>query len=279
MEERVGTLVNQLQQLYQNNAPEEAMLITAKLLVSTLTQAVAQKPAAKTSNAAISLPNFPDKPIIDHPITHIEEVKQDAQQLAEEKIPVFEESNLVINKNQIDELNEKLGNSLTEIKEETVAKTHDSDEGFSAMQLFDSIGMDEVPTMLLNEQLNENQLVTIDNDNKSLETKIPDNLTEQPIPATLNDKLKEEKTELITQLALQPITDLRKAIGINDRFQFIEFLFNKNENAFDKAIQFINQSSSFEAANNYLESHFSESFKKESTVANQFYTLVRRRFL
>ena len=41
---------------------------------------------------------------------------------------------------------------------------------------------------------------------------------------SLNDKLKQEKIELAHVLKESPIRDLRKAIGINDRFVFVNEL-------------------------------------------------------
>ena len=38
---------------------------------------------------------------------------------------------------------------------------------------------------------------------------------------SLNDKLKENRTEVMHAIKETPIRDLRKAIGINDRFLFI----------------------------------------------------------
>src|SRR3712207_8088293 len=47
--------------------------------------------------------------------------------------------------------------------------------------------------------------------------------------ASLNEKLKEEKTELGAILHNVPIRDLKKAISINDRHRFIEALFRRSE--------------------------------------------------
>src|SRR6218665_966303 len=46
---------------------------------------------------------------------------------------------------------------------------------------------------------------------------------------SLNDKLKEHKNELFDALADAPIRDLKKAIGINDKFLFINDLFRGDE--------------------------------------------------
>ncbi len=57
---------------------------------------------------------------------------------------------------------------------------------------------------------------------------------------SLNDKLKQGKTELVEILKETPVKDLRKAIGINDRFLFINELFRGDENMYERCIKTIN---------------------------------------
>jgi hypothetical protein len=52
----------------------------------------------------------------------------------------------------------------------------------------------------------------------------------------LNDKLKQSQTELMEVLKEAPIKDLRKAIGINDRFLFIDDLFRGDEAMYERSI-------------------------------------------
>ncbi|HEV7780619.1 MAG TPA: hypothetical protein VGO58_05100, partial [Chitinophagaceae bacterium] len=57
---------------------------------------------------------------------------------------------------------------------------------------------------------------------------------------SLNDKLKQGKTELVEILKETPVKDLRKAVGINDRFVFINELFRGDENMYERSIKTIN---------------------------------------
>ena len=57
---------------------------------------------------------------------------------------------------------------------------------------------------------------------------------------SLNDKLKHGKTELIEVFKETPVKDLRKAIGINDKFLFINQLFRGDENMYERSIKTIN---------------------------------------
>src|SRR5690606_26493963 len=58
--------------------------------------------------------------------------------------------------------------------------------------------------------------------------------------ASLNEKLKAQKIELSDTLKDAPVKDLKKAIGINDRFQFIKELFNGDETMYERSIKTIN---------------------------------------
>ena len=55
----------------------------------------------------------------------------------------------------------------------------------------------------------------------------------------------ETKKEVAEKIALEPIKDLRGAIGINDKFQFMEELFNKDESLFESSIKTINNYQEF----------------------------------
>ena len=57
---------------------------------------------------------------------------------------------------------------------------------------------------------------------------------------SLNDKLRQGKTELVEMLKETPVKDLRKAVGINDRFLFINDLFRGDENMYERSIKTIN---------------------------------------
>ena len=57
---------------------------------------------------------------------------------------------------------------------------------------------------------------------------------------SLNDRLKQDKTEVAHVLKEAPIKDLRKGIGINDRFTFVRELFRGDEAFYERSIKTIN---------------------------------------
>jgi len=87
-------------------------------------------------------------------------------------------------------------------------------------------------------------------------------------------------SELQEKLALDPIKDLKSAIGINDKFQFIEMLFGGDEKAFDQAVKSINGFKIYAEAQFWVKSNLREQYKWDdsTTVVKSFDLLVKRRF-
>jgi len=97
---------------------------------------------------------------------------------------------------------------------------------------------------------------------------------------SLNDKLKQGKTELVEILKEAPIKDLRKAIGINDRFLFINDLFRGDESMYERSIRTINSFNIYPEAEYWINRELivKLGWDKESELVGHFYQLVKRRF-
>jgi hypothetical protein len=99
-------------------------------------------------------------------------------------------------------------------------------------------------------------------------------------PESLNDKLREGKTELFEVLKETPVKDLRKAIGINDRYVFINELFRGDESMYERSIKTINSFNIYPEAefwiNRELKTKLGWDNAKESV--KHFDQLVKRRF-
>ncbi|MGZ8557348.1 MAG: hypothetical protein ACXWWC_03400 [Chitinophagaceae bacterium] len=97
---------------------------------------------------------------------------------------------------------------------------------------------------------------------------------------SLNDKLKQGKAELIEVLKETPIKDLRKAIGINDRFVFINELFRGDEVMYERSIKTINSFNIFPEAEYWITRELKTKlgWDTELPVVFQFDQLVKRRF-
>ena len=86
--------------------------------------------------------------------------------------------------------------------------------------------------------------------------------------------------EVAEKIALEPIKDLRTAIGINDKFQFMETLFNKEEVLFESSIKTINSFKNFAEAQFWIKQNLRNKYQweEESSVVIAFDQLVKRRF-
>jgi hypothetical protein len=99
-------------------------------------------------------------------------------------------------------------------------------------------------------------------------------------PESLNDKLKQSKTEIFEILKETPVKDLRKAIGINDRFVFITDLFRGDEAMYERSIKTINSFNIFPEAEYWItrELKVKLGWDNEHTTVKHFDQLVKRRF-
>jgi len=119
------------------------------------------------------------------------------------------------------------------------------------------------------------------------------NIVEAPVVEISQVNLAEVKTEPILvasekieikevkdHLVMEPIKDLRSAIGINDKFQFIQELFGGDEKSFEVGIKTINAFKIFPEAQFYIKRELREknNWNEESNVVKQFDQLIKRRF-
>jgi hypothetical protein len=97
---------------------------------------------------------------------------------------------------------------------------------------------------------------------------------------SLNDKLKQERIELAHHLKEAPVKDLRKAIGINDKFLFVNELFRGDEGMYDRSIKTINNFHILPEAEYWInrELKVKLGWNDSKETVQHFYSLVRRRF-
>ncbi|MBI3234466.1 MAG: hypothetical protein HYZ42_10585 [Bacteroidetes bacterium] len=107
---------------------------------------------------------------------------------------------------------------------------------------------------------------------------IPNPLPEKPKEAksNLNERLAERKTITpVEQFADSPITDLRKAFTINQKFSYIKNLFDNNADMYNITIDDINEIGTLENALEIIEHRAS---KKQPEIYDEFLSFIKRRF-
>ena len=94
--------------------------------------------------------------------------------------------------------------------------------------------------------------------------------------SSLNDKFASNKPAE-GSYGLKPISDIKSAIPLGERFRFTRMLFSGNGPAFDSTVAALNGMSSIEEADSYLRTNFR--WDMDSPVVVDFMNIVRRRYL
>ncbi len=113
---------------------------------------------------------------------------------------------------------------------------------------------------------------------------------ESVAPKTLSDRFKKQSTslhdnliqsksyyDLSTKLQSKGLTNINNAIGINDRFSFIQELFKGDAEKYGETMKILNNASDFNEAYNYLIENFQWDMNSESV--QKILELIRRKFI
>ncbi len=98
--------------------------------------------------------------------------------------------------------------------------------------------------------------------------------------SSLNDKLKSEVADLKSTLNDSPVRDLKKAIGVNDRYLFINQLFRGDEVMYERSLKTINGFRILPEAEYWMERELKVKlgWDENRETTRYFYQLVKRRF-
>lgn len=98
---------------------------------------------------------------------------------------------------------------------------------------------------------------------------------------TLNEIVEKRQPELFNILKSEPLKDLKKAISINERFQYINYLFMKDEAMYERSLKTINSFNVFSEAHFWIRKELATKmgWDNNDEVVQQFMNLVERRFL
>lgn len=97
---------------------------------------------------------------------------------------------------------------------------------------------------------------------------------------SLNERLNPGHEELVNTLKDVPINDLRRAIGVNDRFLFINDLFRGDENMYERSIKTINAFHTLPEAEYWIQRELKVKigWPENNDTVHMFDQLVKRRF-
>ncbi|HPX75234.1 MAG TPA: hypothetical protein PLW77_01485 [Bacteroidales bacterium] len=94
---------------------------------------------------------------------------------------------------------------------------------------------------------------------------------------SLNEMLASQTSVQDLNARIKPVSDIRSAMGLGDRFLFVRELFDGNTDLFDETITNLNSLNSFDEAHNYVKSHFQ--WNMVDTNVENFMNIVRRRYV
>jgi len=97
---------------------------------------------------------------------------------------------------------------------------------------------------------------------------------------SVNDLLKKPQSELADSLQDSPVKDLKKAIGVNERYGYINELFRGDEAMYERSIKTINSFAIFPEAEYWIrrELKLKLGWEDKNETVQKFDQLVRRRF-
>lgn len=151
---------------------------------------------------------------------------------------------------------------LSEVEPEPVQPIKTEPAKKTQSQEFDFNPLTEIPTLAQQHTIKEiNEMLAIRD-------------------ASLNDKLKENRIEVGHVLTEHPIKDLKRAIGINDRYVFINELFRGDEVMYERSLKTINAFRIFAEAEYWIERELKVKlgWEEHKETTRHFYQLIKRRF-
>lgn len=141
----------------------------------------------------------------------------------------------------------------------------------------DEIEIDKVET---DDVVEKNQINLLDAI-VEVEEDVTENLEEKIDTRTINEiHATSPQTSLAEQFGKQPILDLTKEIGINERFLLTENLFNGESKVYNEAINKLNCFSELDEALTYFKHDLAKEFKwnLKSSQVKRFIKLIERRY-
>ncbi|MEO8764829.1 MAG: hypothetical protein ABI416_11100 [Ginsengibacter sp.] len=244
--ERVSTLIKKLQRQHEESASAQMLLHTVQMLQAELqSQSETKKEVSKEKVSVIMPMSFNAFQ------TRVGDAPPQEDNLEEKVVEIL----------QVDE--KEIEEELEQIKRNAEAV---NSMVTNARPPFVYDPIEEVPTLAHQTPLARAQVA---------KNEIP-----FEYPESLNDRLKEVKIELSDKLTEAPIKDLKKAIGVNDRFLFINELFRGDEAMYERSIKTIQNFTMIAEAEYWIrrELKVKIGWIDSDPIVKQFDQLVRRRF-
>lgn len=259
--ERVGTLIHKLKDLFDQGASSEQLMATAHMLLSELEIAnnTSEEPQkAPKMGVSVVMPKGNRAPKPDQLIQAKLplDMPEDFQPASVLDIPIeIPEQAVTIEQSPLSE----------PIKETEPPSTGPAIAEMNSGWLFDT--STEIPTLALQQKKNEFEEIN----------QLMQSIHSMPV---LNEKLRANQMEVGAMLNNEPIKELKKGIGINDRFLFVQELFRGDESMYERSIKTIDSFAIYPEAQFWIqrELKLKIGWNDDSATVKHFDQLVKRRF-
>ncbi|MFM7672096.1 MAG: hypothetical protein ACKO6Q_05825 [Bacteroidota bacterium] len=250
--ERFRQLVEELNRQLETGAGADALRQTIGLLNLELDREMgSSNRSLGTAKVAVVLPQTP---------LHLD-LSDSPPPIPQTPAPATETPQAVVKESKKEKNREKT-TSLVLFDEEFVVESLTPAEPIKKEEVSEAYNvMEEVPTLYMHRDAELNERL-------------------QTETISLNDQLKNSFTERQDTLQEGPIADLRKGIGVNERFQFIRELFRNDEAMYERSIKTINQFQIFPEADFWINRELKTKlgWPIDHPLVHRFDQLIRRRF-
>lgn len=263
--ERINALIDKLYQQKEQGFTPAQLLPTVQLLQSELLQLQQKNVSLGTAKVAVTLPanfNFTEETVRSpQPVRTAAVQERPVVATEEQRLPeTFPSATLPVYQEPVKQPGYILQKPI--VQEEVIKKEEPPRPVVTQSNFYGAFdAVEEPPTLTQHQPKEVHELIA---DKKE----------------SLNDKLKQPKTEVAHVLKETPIKDLRKGIGINDRFTFVSELFRGDEAMYERSIKTINSFNILSEAEYWInrELKFKLGWNDNKEEVQHFYHLVRRRF-
>jgi hypothetical protein len=247
--ERVETLLKKLQDQFAQNASADQMLLTVQMLQAELLH-LQQHDALEDDAVVVTVSNM--SPVRKEPPVIVPEPPEEERIV---EILQVDEAEIEAELEEMKRNAETLQQISVQNKPHIVFEPEEDIPTLTHQQEYKPLPEKEELAREINETVSNNH-------------------------ASINEKLKQSKIDLGDTLTEVPVRDLRKAIGVNDRFLFINELFRGDEVAYERSIKTINSFSIFAEAEYWIQRELKvkNGWDSNNEMVAQFFQLVKRRF-
>ena len=243
--ERVNALINKLQELVQQHAGAADILAVTQQLQAELVRHITTAPARPVSTkVSVMMPSGNRLAVV---------ADEAYAPVAQEPMPVAKNGTNGTEKNGADRNGSD--KNYQPVPVTPAPKEAPAEWAFDPLREIPTLAHQEPPHKELNDLIGQQH-------------------------TSLNDRLKTAKTELADVLTEVPVRDLKKAIGINDRYVFVNELFRGDEAMYERSIKTINAFRILPEAEYWMERELKVKLAWDDgkTTTQHFYQLVKRRF-